>query len=262
MHLAGYAGDGLLMVLAVAGAILVVLAGKRLDTALATVLAAAVFLVPAGQAYSLSDTSLGEHMVYGTWLGSIAAGAGIALLFRGEGLGVAKRRALVAGACALAAFVVISSWQGAWYNRNSWANSAAYTAALRRDIPKTGSIYVLDNSGGTLAVSQFYTPQGLDWSRWQDANLLLGSPAISLQQDSPATVVLFYHTSLSLSAKALFKKAGISANQELLNLSAAGVPGLASLTSALEHSSSYRLASIGSYSTGIDPGVFAIWVKR
>jgi Dolichyl-phosphate-mannose-protein mannosyltransferase len=258
--------SGFIALASVAGAVLA-FAGPRKNALLSTAACASVFLVPAGQIYSRTTASIGEHAVYGEWIAAIAIGCGAAVL--ADQVTIRKKLAAFSVA-AVFAFIAIGGLEGAVYSKELWPNSSAYTTALRRVASHArGNFYVLNNSGGVLAVSQFYVPQGMQWRRWLGANLLIPAsgkvPAARalLSSRKPGAVVLFYRSAPTLPASLVLSPRR-DTQAQLLRLVAtqSGGAGLASLTTAIEGDPAYALKSVGSYGTRGQPGIFAIWQRR
>jgi hypothetical protein len=265
--------SGLIIVLAVIGAIAAGSTESRSRIGLLALLGAAAFIVPAAQLHDQTAWSLDKHLAYGIWFAAIAAGYGCDQLIRWFP-GDSRQLAVVCCLIALA-YTGGHSWQSAWERYHSWPNAGAFISDFNPVAAQSqGRIYV---PGHEANIAQYYTAEGLEWTRW-DATLTLDPPpaarddwelyyTIRLNGGNYGVIALFYPTTFSsapgLSKNLLLSPPGRSTDQELLRLvgTISGEPGLPALTLALEADPDYRFVSAGSYSSTHDYGIYAIWQR-
>jgi hypothetical protein len=265
--------SGLIMVLAIIGAIVAGNTESRPRAGLLALLGAAALIVPAAQLHEQTTWALDKHLAYGIWFASIAAGYGCDQLIRwfpGNGRQVASVCCVVA-----LAYIAGSSWQSAWQRYHAWPNASKFISAFRPVVGQSqGFIYV---PGHEAKIAQYYTPQGLDWTRW-GATLPLDPVGVArgnwesyyadqLKNGNYGVIALFYPTTFSsapeLTSNLLFSLPGSGLTEGLLALvgKGSGEPGLLPLTLALEKDPEYRLVRSGSYSSPHEYNVYVIWQK-
>jgi len=255
--------SGLIVALALLGAIIAARLETRQQVLLLALLGCAVFVAPAAQFHYGTAWSADKHVAYGFWFASMAAGYACAKLISWP---ASARRRLVAAGCAIAlVYPAVYGFQEAWQRYHLWQNSAAFIGALRPILakaPSTGPRDYIYVPGHETNIAEYYLPQGRDWKRWRsyDAN----------NGDSYSVIALFYNTSFTsgngLSAKSLAR--GTITRRDLLNLvgensNEAGVPVL---TRVLENSRHYQLEAWGPYNINNingthSYGIFAIWMR-
>jgi putative flippase GtrA/glycosyltransferase involved in cell wall biosynthesis len=262
---------GLIIVLAAIGG----LVGSRNEdwrrAGLLGLAGAAALFVPAAQIYYQTDWSLDKHLAYGIWFAAMAAGYGCSKLIRW--LPTAKRRIAVVFCVVALTYPAITAWQAASSAWQGWPNATAFVTAFRPWVENTnGLIYV----SGQEHIAQYYSPQVVDWTRWNTqlsldpgpASPTVGYYAGQLKGLNYGLIVLFYSTSFSsgdLPYGILTSRAGSGFSTKLLSLvgTNSGDPGLRALTLALERDSkTYKLVSTGPYDSGHNHAVFAIWQRQ
>jgi len=143
---------GGVMVLALIGtAVVFVMAQRWATRCLIFALAGAAFLVPAEQARIHTITSLFKHVGFGAWFGCVVAGFALASL-----LDVVPTTKVAAAARVGLAATVLSALAGtalASSEFDSWPNSAAFTADLRRAAVTNRGPILESNS-----IPQYYVP--------------------------------------------------------------------------------------------------------
>jgi 4-amino-4-deoxy-L-arabinose transferase-like glycosyltransferase len=152
-----YVWTSLVLVLAVLGAVLAIRSERR-GRLLPAVLAAAAFLVPAGQASLHTTVSLQKHVVFGAWFAAIAAGYAMARMSRVDpGRGWAAVMALP-----IVASTLFGSMGQATSLYEVWPDSAAVISVLRSAVH--------DHPGNYLAedydVEAYYLRAEVPWERW------------------------------------------------------------------------------------------------
>jgi hypothetical protein len=265
--------SGLIMVLAIIGAIAAGNTESRSRAGLLALLGAAAFIVPAAQLHDQTAWSLDKHLAYGIWFAAVAAGYGCDQLIRWF---PGNSRQLAAVCCAIALIYTGGhSWQSAWQRYHTWPNAGAFVSAFKPVAARgQGPIYV---PGHEANIAQYYTPQGREWTRWSaalplDPTAAAGSDWKSyytgqLNSGNYGMIALFYPTTFSsapgLSENLLLLPPGPNMNQELLRLvgKVSGEPGLPALTLAIEADPEYQLVTAGPYSSAHDYGIYAIWQR-
>jgi hypothetical protein len=143
---------GGVMVLALIGTAVVFVKDKRWAMrCLIFALAGAVFLTPAEQARIHTMTSLFKHVGFGAWFGCAVAGFALASL-----VNVVPTTKVAAAARAGLAATILSAFAGtalASGQFDSWPNSAAFTADLRRAAVANRGPILESNS-----IPQYYVP--------------------------------------------------------------------------------------------------------
>ena len=143
---------GGVMVLALIGTVVVFVMDKRWAMrCLIFTMAGAVFLAPAEHARIHTITSLFKHIGFGAWFGCAVAGFALASL-----VNVVPRTKLAAAARAGVAATILSAFAGtalASGQFDSWPNSAAFTADLRRAAVANRGPILESNS-----IPQYYVP--------------------------------------------------------------------------------------------------------
>ncbi len=265
--------SGLVIVLAVIGAITAIGTERRPRAFLLALLAGAAFLVPAVQLHYQTTSSLGMHLAYGIWFAAMAAGYGCSkLIQRLPGAG----QPAMALFCVLALFYpALTSWQSASQNYLGWADTRSFIASFKPVVAQSsGLIY----ASGQEHVAQYYTPQGREWARWNTGGLPLDPVAVRrsawpsyyaarLRDGNYGVIALFYATNFSsvkLPGTILLSPSRPHIYEELLGLVGAnsGEPGLPALTRALEQDPAYRLVSVGPFDSAHSYGIYAIWQKK
>jgi hypothetical protein len=268
-----WAYSGLVIVLAVIGAVTAVAAGFRQRAALVVLLGGTAFVVPAAQLYYQTTWSLDQHLAYGIWFAVMAVGyAGSRLIRWIPG----ASRPLAAFFCLLAlTYPVATNWQSGWQVYHGWPDARPFIASFGRVAAQSrGLIYV----SGQEHIAQYYTPQGRQWQRWSTKGLLLNPTAVPrsawvsyyaarLRSGNYGVLTLFYATnfsSVNLPGTILLAPRSRYISEELLGLVGdnSGEPGLPALTRALEQDPAYRLVSVGPFDSAHTNGIYAIWQKR
>ena len=173
------------------------------------------------------------------------------------------------------AYPAASSWQWAWQVYHAWPNAHSFVTAFTPVAAQSrGLIYVSGTEPQNIA--EYYTPQGLDWTRWTAA-LSLDPAAVApsaweshytsqLNSGNYGVIVLFYPTTFSsapeLPGGLLLSPHG-GTNRELLDLvgQSSGEPGLRALTRALEKDPDYQLVADGPFDSAHDYSIYAVWQK-
>lgn len=273
--------SGLLIAMAIVGAIAAI-AGEGWRRALLVVLlACAIFVVPVAQIHSTTAVSMDKHLAYGLWFGAMAAAYGFSGLIRAL---FTNRRSLMALCCAIAfTYPAVIGWENAWYTYHSWPNATSFIDAFKPVAAKSGGpFFVPAAQGHGDHVCEYYLPQGMDWSRWDNpgleldpANVHQGSLsayyALQLRTHNYGAIALFYQTTFSsakLPGALILSPHRSGTYDQLLSLvgSNSHEPGLSSLTLALEQDPQYQLVTVGPYNTHISftgyyYGVYAIWQR-
>jgi hypothetical protein len=267
-----WAYSGLIICLAVIGVFTAIGTERRQRAALLALLGCAAFIVPAAQLHDRTGWSLDKHLAYGIWFAAIAAGYAWSRLIRW--LPAVSRR-LIAICCILAlAYPAANGLNAAWRVYHSWANAGSFISEFTPAAAQSrGFIYV----AGQNRIAAYYTPQGLEWTRWTAA-LALDPVAVPrrrwesyymsrLNSGKYGLIVLFYLTTFSsapqLSGDLLLSPSESSLNQALLRLvgRGSGEPGLPALTLALEADPEYRFVAAGPYNSAHEHSIYAIWQR-
>jgi Dolichyl-phosphate-mannose-protein mannosyltransferase len=273
--------SGLILVTAVAGAIVAMAWEKWRRALLVVVLSCATLVVPIAQVNNATAVSLDKHIAYGLLFGSIAAGYGLSRLT----FALFENRRPLAALCCVIAFIypIINGWENAWNVYHSWPNTTAYIKAFRPIAAQSrGPFFVPAAQGHEDHVSEYYLPQGEDWTRWDNPGLELDPANVQrnsltsyyaqqLRRYDYGAIVLFYKTTFSsaeLPGKVILSPHGNSAYDRLLSLVGTNShePGLSSLTLALKRDPQYMLMTVGPYNTRVSLtnyhyGFYAIWQK-
>jgi hypothetical protein len=269
--------SGLIISLAIVGAVLAVGAEGRQQRALIIFLGCAALVVPAAQLRDQSGWSLDKHLAYGIWFAAIAAGYAVSKLI---GWLPESTLRFTAACCVVAlSYPAISSWESAWQVYHSWANAESFILNLRPVATRSrGVIYTAAQDH----VAEYYLPQ-VNWSRW-NTGLSLDPVSVApakreqyyanqLRQGNYGTIALFYSTTFSsapelkatllLPASGLLPRAGSAAPTLLSRVGEGpGEPGLSALTQALLRDHSYQRAAIGPFDAVHDHGIYVIWQKK
>jgi hypothetical protein len=263
--------SGLVTCLALIGATIAVRAESRQRAALLALLGCAVLVVPAAQLRERTGVALDKHLAYGIWLGAIAGGYAFSKLI--EWLPGASRK-LTAVCCIIAlSYLAVNSWQSAWRAYHSWANSRAFITAFT---PVAAQSHGLIYASGQEHIAEYYTPQGLSWTRW---NTTLSLNPVSLPEKAWSSyyhaqlnngkygiIVLFYSTTFSpasLKPDMLLPQNADSTYRRLLDLVGQNSEeqGIATLTQALATDTHYQLVTHGPFNSAHEYGSYAIWRK-
>jgi hypothetical protein len=268
--------SGLILALALTGAIAAASAEPRSRAVLLAILCCAALIVPAAQLHDQTAWSIDKHLAYGIWFATIPAGYGVNELVR---LVPGSSRKLGSLCCAVAlVYMAVSSWQSAWARYHAWPDAATFIHEFEPwAAQSSGYIFV---PGHERNIAEYYTPQGRNWTRWSSSPSL--SPpggratwpsyySTQLHDQDYGLIVLFYSTSFS-SAPELPGADLVSprnptqgdTSQELLRLVGdnTGQPGLTALTLVLESDKRYRLVAVGPYNNTGNHSIFAIWQKK
>jgi hypothetical protein len=152
-----YVWTGLILVLAVLGAVLAV-RGEARGKLLPAILLVAALLAPAEQARLHTTVSLQKHVVFGAWFAAIAAGYAMARLSRVDpGRGWAAVMALP-----IVASTLFGSMGQAAALYHVWPNSAAVVSALRAEIHSHPGNYLAED----YDVEAYYLRADVPWERW------------------------------------------------------------------------------------------------
>jgi len=263
--------SGLIVALAMIGAIAAVGAEVRQRATLLVFVASAAFLVPLAQLKDQTAWSLDKHLAYGLWFAVIAAGYGCDKLIRWIPRTRTRTRTAITCCVALLAYPAVNSWEAAWGVYHGWANSRSFITNFAPIAARShGSI----DAAAAIHIAEYYTPQGRQWARWTGAlSLDPAGPRSTwsayyesrLGSGSYGVIALFYTTTFSLvplPGGDLLKPD--ASTQDLLALAAdnSKEPGLAALTRALEADPRYQLAAQGPYDSANDYAIYAIWRKQ
>lgn len=152
-----YIWTSLIVVLAVLGAVLASRSQTR-GKFLPTVLAGAVFLAPAGQAFLHTAVGLQKHVVFGAWFAAIAAGYAMARLSRVDpGYGWAAVMTLP-----IAASTLFGSLGQAAALYNEWPNAGHAVSILRTVVRSHPGNYLAED----YDVDAYYLRTQVPWQRW------------------------------------------------------------------------------------------------
>ncbi len=152
-----YVWMGLVLVLAVLGAVLAVRRPGR-DRFLPAVLLAAALLVPAEQARLHTAVSLQKHVVFGAWFAAIAAGYAMARLSRVDpGRGWAPVMAIP-----IVASTLFGSMGQADRLYSAWPNSTGAIRVLRSAVRGHPGNYLAED----YDVEAYYLRDEVPWQRW------------------------------------------------------------------------------------------------
>jgi hypothetical protein len=264
--------SGLIVCLAVVGAIAAIATDSRRQAILIVLLACAAFVAPAAQMRDQTGVSLDKHLAYGIWFGAIAAGYGGRQLIRW--LPDASRR-LTAVCCIVAlAYPAITGWQSAWAVYHDWGNASSFISEFAPVAARSsGYLY----AAGQDHLAEYYTPEGNNWQRWS-SDISLDPTAIKptawpsyyaklLTSRQYGVIALFYTTTFSsggLTGSIQLSPHDLT-NQQLLSLSQVAAKssglGLVALTKALEKSRNYARRGVGRYDSSLGETVYVIWQK-
>jgi hypothetical protein len=161
---------GVLVVLAVGGVIVSCVRREgRARAWLLGVLASAVILGPAEQAWLHTAALLNEHVGLGAWFAAIAAGYAAGRFIAAAPAG--REQALTSVACVAAlVFPVHLGATQSWALATSWPNATSFIAILRP---------LADHGHGHLlvedpSIAKYYLPSGSQWQRWSSTrNIIL-----------------------------------------------------------------------------------------
>lgn len=262
--------SGLIVVLAVVGAIVAASTAGPYLAGLVGLLGCAALTVPAAQLLTRTTDLTDRHLAYGTFFGVMAAGYGCAKVI--SWLPSARRQFTLACCAVALLYPAAGAWQSAWAVYHGWPNANSFIASFASAAARTpGYLYAASQTH----VVEYYTPQIGDSARWDTGQLPLDpgttAPtaayyATQLKDGDYGLIALFYSTSFTsanLPASLLTSPHGTRVSSELLGLVGinSGEPGLPALTQALEQDPAYRLLSVGPYNSADQHGVFAIWQR-
>jgi glycosyltransferase involved in cell wall biosynthesis/putative flippase GtrA len=269
--------SALVIGLALIGTLATLRTEKRKHVALLGGLSFAAFM--AMQFHDQTPSTIDKHLAYGIWFAAIVAGYACSRFIRW----LPGARKPLAALCCTAAFLypAVVSWQAAWQRYHSWPNSSQFIGYFKLSAAHSqGFLYAPPTEAN---IAEYYTPQGNEWSRWNEtlslnppiaSNHLRGYYADKLKDGHYAVIALFYSTTFSSRGLPTSDLLPLSASSSgSANLLAAvgtnsGEPGLASLTLTLdEKNSQYSLFKTGNYNTTNlsgthDYGYYAIWKKK
>jgi Dolichyl-phosphate-mannose-protein mannosyltransferase len=263
--------SGLVISLAVVGALTAIAAEGRQRAALLVLLGCAALVVPAAQVLDQTAWSLDEHLAYGIWFAAIAAGYACSKLIRW----LPRTNRQVAAICCVVALGLpaANAWESAWQAYHLWPNARSFISALT---PIAARDHGLIYTAGQDNIAEYYTPQGRDWVLWNTA-LSLNPAGVArqrmesyysqqLRRDHYGVIALFYSTTFSsapLPGGLLLSPTSSQTIAALLGVvgDSAGEPGLPALTLALEGNPDYHLVTVGPYSSAHDYSVYAIWQR-
>ncbi len=152
-----YVWTGLILLLAVLGALLAIRSKER-GRFIPAVLAAAALVIPAEQARLHTTVSLQKHVVFGAWFAAIAAGYAMARLSRVDpGRGWAPVMALPIAASTL--FGSIGQADGLY---RVWPNSANVISVLRSAVRSHPGNYLAED----YDVEAYYLRSQVPWQHW------------------------------------------------------------------------------------------------
>jgi 4-amino-4-deoxy-L-arabinose transferase-like glycosyltransferase len=152
-----YVWTGLILVLAVLGALLAIRSKER-GRFLPALLASAALVIPAEQARLHTTVSLQKHVVFGAWFAAIAAGYAMARLSRVDpGRGWAPVMAIP-----IAASTLFGSMGQADALYRVWPNSAEVISVLRSAVRSHPGNYLAED----YDVEAYYLRSQVPWWRW------------------------------------------------------------------------------------------------
>jgi hypothetical protein len=274
--------SGLLIVMAIVGAVTAIAGREWRLTCLVSLLGCATLIVPVAQMHDATAVSMDKHLAYGLWFGAMAAGYGVSRLTRTL---PTQPRPVIAACCVVALiYPVTDGWEKAWTVYHSWANATSFVNDFRKITGQRNSTFFVPAAQGHEDhIAEYYTSQGEDWIRWNNPGLELDPANVrqssltlyyiqQLRLHRYGTIVLFYRTTFSnthIPSDVILPSRNNNTYDELLGLVGANShePGLSALTLALENDSQYRLLAEGPYNThysfsGYYYGVYAIWQMR
>ncbi|GAA2776972.1 hypothetical protein RMN57_24505 [Kitasatospora sp. CM 4170] len=160
---------GALVVLALVGAVVQLLAARRRggaawsEACLAAVLLTAGVLAPANQIRIHTWLSLQKHVDFGAWFSCIVVGALLARV-----VVLLKDRIHVTAGIVVAALVIGPlGWAGAAQGREmfgEWSNTESFVAALEPYVSKGTDRYLVENYN----VPAYYLRESSNWQQWHD----------------------------------------------------------------------------------------------
>jgi hypothetical protein len=181
-----YLWTGLVLVLAVLGAVLASRSRAR-GKLLPAVLLAAGFAAPVAQAWLHTTVSLQKHVVFGAWFAAIAAGYAMARLSRVDpGRGWAAVMALP-----IAASTVFGSMGQAAALYKVWPDSAGVVHILRAEIHVHPGNYLAED----YDVEAYYLRTETPWQHWSNT-YTFSYPGVPTGASSYATAIQRHYFSL------------------------------------------------------------------
>lgn len=272
--------SGIVIVLGMAGSVVAIAQDGWRRALPVILLGCAAFVVPVAQIHDRTGTSLDKHLAYSIWFAAMAAGYGVSKLMRPI---IGRQKSVAALCCAVAVvYPLATGWEAAWNTYHIWANSTSFMAAFRPVAAQSSGAFSLTGAAGQyIHIAEYYTPQGTDWTRWDNPVSLdpINVPrglwssyyAEELRRKDYGAIALIYQTTFSsqgLPGSVLLPRQTSQTYRDLLDLVAANSdePGLSVLTVALEKDSAYHLVSVGPYDSGAfysgyHYGIYAIWQK-
>ena len=266
--------SGLITGLAVIGAVTTFGLETGNALSLLALLAGTAFVVPAVRLHDQTTWSLDEHLAYGIWFATIAAGYACSKLIRWL---PGARRQLPALCCAVAlAYPAAASWQSAWQRYHAWPDAGSFITAIEPIAAQShGLIYV---PGNEVTIAKYYAPHDSDWTRWTSAlppdrtklmqSVGKASYPAQLHSGKYEVIVLFYSTTFSsspeLPGRMLLPSQASSTYQQLLSLVGdnSEEPDLPALTLALAKDPRYGLKAVGHTTPTISPALMTMASTR
>ena len=272
-------GDSALIIgLALIGALVTLQSENRNHIALLGGLCFGAFI--AIQLHNQNPSIIDKHLAYGIWFAAIVAGYACSKFIRWFPGG---RRSVAALCCAVAfVYPAVTSWQTAWQRYHAWPDSSEFVSDFKLIAAHSqGYLYLPALQAN---IGEYYTPQGNEWTRWNEPlsldpaiasnslNLYSSYYSTQLHSRNYGVVVLFYSTTFSSAGLpenillALYNKATYKKLLQVVGNNS-GEPGLAGLTLALEADKQYGSPKVGHYNTSNisgthDYGIYAIWKKK
>jgi putative flippase GtrA/GT2 family glycosyltransferase len=270
--------SALIIGLALIGALVTLQSENRNHVALLGGICFGAFM--AIQLHNQNPSSIDQHLAYGIWFAAIVAGYACSKFVRWLPRG---SRPLAALCCAVAfVYPAIVSWQAAWQRYHSWPDSGEFISDFRPIAAHTqGYLYL---PALEVNIGEYYTPQGNEWTRWNEPlsldpaiasnslNLYSSYYSTQLHRRNYGVVALFYSTTFSSAGLPEDFLLNLNHNMTYENLlqvvgNNSGEPGLAGLTLALEADKQYGSPQVGHYNTSNisgthDYGIYAIWKKK
>jgi hypothetical protein len=272
-HVALY--SGLIIVLALTGALAAAREPDRRFRLLLVTLGATALVVPAAQLYMRTGWALDKHVAYGMWFASMAAGYGCVAIARWlREAGITSRRLWLAAELTALVVVAAANWQLASATFRSWPDATSFVRSFERVAPRnTGTIY----ASAQKRVAAYYAPEGARWWLWKVTAISLDPPGVPhsgwysyyagrLRTAGYGLIALFYERPPGMA----LPDGGPAGQGDATRLGAelgrlapmkVSEPGVPVLTRALEHDHEFRLVAIGPYDSVSQDGIYAIWLR-